>query len=154
MANTYHQIYLHFVFAAKNRDALIPRALWDEMYAYAGGIVRHQGHHPVRIGGYYDHLHLLVSYNPGGRPVSEMVKQIKIALNLWINSRIPNKGRFSWQTGYGCFSYSISQVEAVDRYIANQEKHHQAETFLDEYEKCLRKFGIEYDPRYIFHKPE
>jgi hypothetical protein len=59
-------------------------------------------------------------------------------------------GRFSWQEGFGAFSHSRSQLDAVIRYIENQQKHHAKKSFREEYVVLLEKFGVEYDPRYIF----
>jgi len=60
------------------------------------------------------------------------------------------KSRFEWQEGYGVFSYSHSQIDAVYKYIANQEEHHKKQTFRNEYLEFLAKFKISYDERYIF----
>ena len=59
-------------------------------------------------------------------------------------------GRFSWQEGFGAFSYSRSQLGEVIRYIENQQKHHAKKSFLEEYCALLQKYHVEYDPRYIF----
>jgi hypothetical protein len=68
----------------------------------------------------------------------------------WVKSQKFCKGSFSWQDGYGAFSYSKSHVPAVIRYIQNQEVHHQKETFLNEYRKMLKVFDIEFDEQYLF----
>ena len=71
----------------------------------------------------------------------------------WINKEGFTNRKFEWQSGYGAFSYSKSQVDDVAKYIANQQEHHKKVTFLDEYKLMLRKFEIEYDERYIFKPP-
>lgn len=58
--------------------------------------------------------------------------------------------RFAWQEGYGAFSVSHSQRQAVADYIANQEAHHRKWSFEQEFVTLLRKAGVEYDPRYVF----
>lgn len=60
------------------------------------------------------------------------------------------KGKFSWQEGYGAFSYSHSQIENVYNYILNQEQHHHKKTFKEEYVEFLEKFQIEFDEKYLF----
>jgi len=60
------------------------------------------------------------------------------------------RGRFSWQEGYGAFSYSKSQLPKVIRYIENQEIHHRKKTFLEEYRDFLDAFEIPSDERYLF----
>ena len=56
---------------------------------------------------------------------------------------------FSWQRGYGAFTVSQSNVEAVPQYIARQKEHHQKISFRDEFIQFLRENGIEYDERFI-----
>jgi len=63
-------------------------------------------------------------------------------------------GRFSWQEGFGAFSYSRSQLGAVIRYIENQQEHHSKKSFRDEYTELLETFGVVFDPRYIFKSPD
>ncbi len=60
------------------------------------------------------------------------------------------KGRFSFQEGYGAFSYSHAQIEKVYNYILNQEQHHKKKTFRQEYLQFLKQYEIEYDERYLF----
>jgi hypothetical protein len=60
------------------------------------------------------------------------------------------KSKFSWQEGYGAFSYEKSLVEIVYNYILNQETHHKKVKFRDEYIQFLEKFDIEYDERFLF----
>ena len=59
-------------------------------------------------------------------------------------------GTFSWQSGYSAFTYSRSQRKEVISYIMNQEVHHKAATFREEYLKLLEKYEVDYDPKYIF----
>ena len=72
----------------------------------------------------------------------------------WINDQKFAKGRFSWQEGYGAFSYGRSQLDRVYKYIANQKKHHAKMTFMEEYIALLEKFDVQYDKRYIFREIE
>jgi putative transposase len=59
-------------------------------------------------------------------------------------------GRFSWQEGYGAFSYGHSQLDTIIRYIQDQEKHHKRRSFKDEYLTLLRRFDIAFDEKYVF----
>lgn len=60
------------------------------------------------------------------------------------------KGKFSWQEGYGAFSYAHSQLEQVYQYILKQEEHHAKKTFREEYIEFLKKFEVEYNEKYLF----
>jgi len=59
-------------------------------------------------------------------------------------------GHFSWQEGYGAFSYGKSQLNDVIQYIANQSEHHKKRDMIAEYIDFLKKFDVEYDERYVF----
>jgi hypothetical protein len=96
-----------------------------------------------------DHLHLLVGLRPDAA-LSGLLREVKASSSKFINERRWVSGKFSWQEGFGAFSYSRSQLGAVIRYIENQQKHHAKKSFRDEYVELLEKFGVEYDTRYIF----
>jgi len=82
--------------------------------------------------------------------LSELVRDVKAASSKFINEKRWMTGRFSWQEGFGAFSYSRSQLGDVIRYIENQQKHHAKQSFKEEYFELLEKFGVEYDQRYVF----
>jgi putative transposase len=149
MANTYTQIYTHVVFAVEGRQSLIAPEHNDELQKYITGIVSAQRHKLIAINNMPDHLHLLIGLRPDAA-LSELVRDIKANSSRWINEKRWVIGRFSWQEGFGAFSYSRSQLSAVIRYIENQQKHHSRKSFRDEYTELLERFGVEYDQRYIF----
>lgn len=148
MANTYAQIYLQFVFAVQNRASLIRSEWQEELYKYITGIVRNQKHKLIAINGVPNHVHLFVGYKPH-QLLSELLQDIKGSSSTWINDNRLVKGKFSWQEGYGAFSYSHSHIDRVCKYIMNQEQHHQKRTFRDEYFELLKKYEILYDERFI-----
>ena len=149
MPNTYTQIYLHTVFAVKYRNGII-QPIWKEnLYRYITGIVQHQGHKMLAINGMPDHVHVFINLNPK-QSISELMQDIKGDSSKWINDNQLIKGRFEWQTGYGAFSYSHSQISDVIQYILNQEEHHRKRTFMGEYTAFLDKFNVPYDDRYLF----
>jgi len=149
MANTYTQIYLHVVFAVEGRQSLIALEHNDELQKYITGIVTAQKHKLIAINNVPDHLHMLIGLRPDAA-LSDLVRDVKAGASKLINDKHWVMGRFSWQEGFGAFSYSRSQIGSVVRYIQNQQKHHAQKTFRDEYLELLEKFGVEYDPKYIF----
>lgn len=153
MANTYSQLYIHFVFAVKNRGCFIGPSWQQELYAYLTGVIENRRHKVYAIGGMRDHIHILVSMSPA-QSVSELVQETKRASTLWIKERHLVDGNFAWQEGFGAFSYGKSQVNNVVTYIQNQKQHHLGKTFREEYEEFLKIFEIEYDERYVFHQVE
>jgi len=149
MANTYTQLYTHFVFAVQNRLSLINEGWQTDLYKYISGIIDQQGHKLFAINGMPDHIHVLVSMNPKQAP-SDLMYHIKRSSSLWINEMKFVAGKFSWQEGFGAFSYDKSQVSVIAKYIENQQKHHLKKTFQEEYLDFLKAFEIEYDERYVF----
>ena len=96
-----------------------------------------------------DHLHLLIGLK-SDLSLSELIRDVKANSSRFINERRWCRGKFSWQEGFGAFSYSRSQWGDVIRYIEDQQKHHTTKTFRQEYVELLEKFEVEYDPKYIF----
>jgi REP element-mobilizing transposase RayT len=149
MANTYTQIHIHVVFSVQNRISLIHKKWQDRLYQYVIAIIQNHGHKVLSIGGMPDHIHILFGFRPV-QSLSDLIQNVKRDSSAWINKEKLVMGKFSWQEGYGAFSYSKSQIAKVAKYIENQEKHHTNRTFLDEYKKILMDFGLEYDEKYIF----
>jgi REP element-mobilizing transposase RayT len=148
MANTYTQIHIQAVFAVQNRQSLINSQWKDELYKYMTGIILNYEHKVLQINGMPDHIHILFGIRPT-QALSELMKQLKQDSSRWLNEKYLLREKFSWQTGYGAFSYSKSDIHNVIKYIQNQELHHKTITFEAEYRKLLDEFNIEYDERYI-----
>ena len=148
MANTFTQIYLQFVFAIQDRMSLIRPEWKNELYKYITGIVQNNKHKLIVINGIPNHLHVFVGYKPH-QLIPDLLKDIKGCSSTWINEKKFIRGQFRWQAGYGAFSYSHSQIDAVVKYIKNQEQHHKKHSFREEYIQLLQRFDIPYDERYI-----
>lgn len=149
MANTYTQIHYQTVFAVQNRQSLISNVWKDELYMYMTGIIQNYDHKVLLMNGMPDHIHILFGMRPT-QSLSDLMKQVKQDSSKWINKRGFVKGKFSWQAGYGAFTYARSDLSRVLAYIQNQEEHHKTQSFQAEYIELLEEFEIEYDERYIF----
>jgi len=149
MANTYTQISIHAVFAVKFRDNSIQESWRNELFKYISGIIKAEGAKTLAVGGWKDHVRAFFGLTPV-LSVSEMLQKIKANSSRWINEREFVKGKFQWQEGFGAFSYSRSQRDTVIKYIMNQEEHHRAQTFREEYLGLLQNFEVEYDEKYLF----
>ena len=149
MANTYTQIYLHTVFAVGGRQSLISKEHKVEIYKYMTGVIEDQKQKVMAINGMPDHVHLLIGLGPD-IALSDLVRDVKAGSSKLINDKRWVRGHFTWQRGFGAFSYSRSQVPTVAKYIENQERHHAKRSFRDEYAALLKKFEVEYDPAYLF----
>ena len=149
MSNTYTQLHIHTIFAVQNRESQIQKSWRDRLYQYIIAIIQKHGHKVLSIGGMEDHIHIFFGMRPI-QALSELVQEIKRDSSYWINQNHLSFGRFSWQEGYGAFSYAKSQVDSVVKYIQNQELHHSKKSMTEEYISFLDKFGVEYDKRFIF----
>ena len=153
MANTYTQIHIHAVGGVQNRLSLIQSHWREELYKYITGIITNNGHKLISIGGMPDHVHVLFGFRPT-QSLSDLMKDVKRSSSLWIKEKRFVRGNFSWQEGFGAFSYSRSQLSNVIGYIEEQEKHHKQRTFAEEYLELLKLFEVEYDERYVLKNPE
>src|SRR5215204_5033079 len=149
MAGTFSQIYIQIVFAAQGRQNLLQKEWRDEVFKYISGIIKNKGQKPLIVNGVEDHVHVFVGLKPA-MALSDLVRDVKNNSSNFINDHAWIKGKFSWQEGYGAFSYSHSQIENVYNYILNQEMHHHKQTFQEEYMDLLKKFEIEHDVKYLF----
>ncbi|HPJ45224.1 MAG TPA: IS200/IS605 family transposase [Tenuifilaceae bacterium] len=153
MANTYNQLYVHFVFAVQNRMCLIHNKWQNDLYKYINGIIEQQGHKLYVINGMPDHIHILISMSPKQAP-SDLMYHIKRSSSLWINNNKLSIGKFSWQEGFGAFSLGKSQLRDKIMYIENQQEHHSKRSFQEEYLQFLQENDIDFDERYIFKPAE
>ena len=150
MANTYSQIYHHYIFAVQHRECLILPEWKDELYKYMTGCISNHKCKLLSIGGVADHIHILTGMDPSVS-CATLMADVKRSSTIWINEKFYRPGVFSWQEGYGVFSYARSAIPNVAAYIENQAQHHKQQTFQEEYLKTLQDFGVEYDEQYIFH---
>ena len=149
MPGTYSQIYIQYVFAVKGRANLLHDDWRDELFKYISGIVTGKGQKAIIVNGYKDHVHVFVGLKPSMR-ISDLIRDIKNNSSNFINSNNWINGKFSWQEGYGVFTYSHSHIDNVYNYILNQESHHAKKTFREEYIDFLKKFDIKYEEKYLF----
>ncbi len=149
MAGTFSQIYIQIVFAVNGRQNLISKNWKDELHKYIAGIIKGKEQKPIIVNGMPDHIHAFIGLKPS-MAISDLVRDIKNNSTNFINDKRFVRGKFSWQEGYGAFSYSHSHIKNVYNYILNQEKHHKKKTFREEYLQFLKKFEIEYNEKYLF----
>lgn len=149
MANTYSQMYVQVVIVVKYRETLIQKTWKEELYKYITGIVTNKGQKMLRINGVENHIHMLLNIQPN-IALSDLMRDVKANSTKWINEQGFCKHSFRWQEGFGAFTYSISQIDNVIKYIDNQEERHKTKTFKNEYLSLLKNFDIEYKEEYLF----
>ena len=148
--SVFTQIYIQLIFAVKNREALLINEYQKEVFSYMSRIASNLKHKSIIVNGMPDHIHIFIGLNPSVS-ISDTVYELKRSSSLFINNKKWFRGKFSWQEGYGAFTYSRSQIENVYKYIENQENHHKKKTFKQEYIEFLEKYEIEYDEKFLFN---
>ena len=147
--STHQQLLYHIVFSTKCRRRWLTDGFRESVFTYMAGTTKTLNGFAIKVGGFYDHAHLLVRI-PAKIAVSDFVGQLKASTSKHINETTGLIQKFGWQDGFGAFTVSVSSKDAVYAYIENQMEHHKNQTFEDEYLAMLAKHQVEYDPRYVF----
>ena len=121
---------LHFIFSTQGRLPLIEPEFRDDLFAYLGGVIREMNGTALIVNGATDHVHMLVRVRPV-HSAAEIARVVKANSSRWLREKWDPQ--FAWQTGYGVFSVSESNVAAVMKYIADQEEHHHKRSFQEEF---------------------
>jgi putative transposase len=142
MPHSFNKIWIHSIWATKERTPLINTSVEQKVYHFISDQFRELGC-PVRIiNGMPDHIHCLFLLSPQ-KSIAEVIKQIKGSSSHFVNQNNLISERFAWQTGYASYSVSESIVDKVFHYIYNQKQHHHKKTFLQEYDEFLKLYGFE-----------
>ena len=149
MPQSLSQVIVHLIFSTKNREPWLDAEVRPRMHAYLATVCRDLGAEAFRVGGVADHVHLVVTL-PRTLGQSGLVEEIKKLSSKWIKGLDPKYRRFYWQRGYGAFSLGRSQLEAVVKYVSEQERHHRRVSFQEEFRRVLAKYGVEFDERYVW----
>ena len=149
MAHTFANLLTHVIFSTKDRLPTIRPEFKADLWAYLGGIARSIEGQALIVGGTADHAHLLM-WLPPTLAISDCLRVLKANSSRWMHETHSAQSQFSWQTGYGAFSVSQSNVPGVVKYIQRQEEHHKRVTFQEEFLAFLKKNNVAYDPRYIW----
>jgi putative transposase len=149
MPQSLSKVILHIVFSTKNREPWLESSVRARMHAYVAKICRDLGAELVRVGGVADHVHVVTTL-PRTISQAELIEQIKKASSKWIKALDVRYRGFFWQRGYGAFSVSPSQLDAVLQYVEPQQEHHRTRTFQEEYSELLRKHSVQFDERYVW----
>ena len=149
MSQSLASLHVHLVFSTKNRAAFLRQTVRPELHAYMGSILQKLECSPVLINSTEDHIHLLFAL-ARTVPLARVVEDVKKYSSKWLKTKGPEFSEFSWQTGYGAFAVSSSNLAEVKAYIANQNEHHRVKSFQEEYRAFLERHGVAYDERYVW----
>lgn len=141
--------YVHIIFSTKHRQPLIKEFIEDELYSYLGGICKKLECTPIKIGGYYDHVHILCMLSKKITLI-KLLEEVKSHSSKWMKTKDESLKNFYWQDGYGAFSVNPKEVDVVINYIATQKAHHNKTIFQDEYRTFLKNYQVDYDEQYVW----
>jgi putative transposase len=149
MSHSYSNMLSHVIFSTRDRRPLIDAEMKPRLLGYMNGIVDESGGKVLSLNAMADHLHMLWELPPT-LALSDSMRVLKTNSSRWVHETWGSQKPFAWQTGYGAFSVSRSNVSAVANYIEEQESHHRKRTFQEEFIELLVKHGIDYDPKHVF----
>ena len=140
---------VHIIFSTKSRRPLIIPEVREALKAYLIGTLKNLDSPSIETNCVEDHVHILcwVSKN---HALKKILEEVKKSSSKWIKTKGRGLNDFYWQAGYGAFSVSQSNVEAVREYISRQEEHHKKMTFQEELRQFLKRHHVEYDDRYVW----
>lgn len=146
---SYVNLKFHLVWSTRHREKLLHASLRNELFKQIGGITKKRKHVLLAAGGIEDHIHLLVGFHQTGA-ISDYVRDVKSNCSSWIKDTYQELSGFAWQTKYGAFSVSQSNVNEVKQYICQQEEHHKKMSYQDEFLMLLEKHGIPFDRKFVW----
>ena len=140
---------MHIVFSTKHRQNLIDKHIEVQLFEYIGGICQGLHCHPLRVGGFQNHIHILCILSKNICQ-ADLLEEIKKRSSKWIKTQGAQYANFYWQNGYGIFSVNPRQIERVISYINNQKEHHIKKSFQQEYVSILNTNNVDFDERYVW----
>ncbi len=149
MPQSLSYLLVHLIFSTKDRTPLLVGETLPALHAYMATVARGLDCECYRAGGTADHVHLAIRLSRT-LTMAKLVVDLKTSSSKWLKTQSQELAGFSWQRGYGAFSVGPSDLEALRTYIANQEEHHKIRSFQDEYRSFLKKYGVEFDERYVW----
>jgi REP-associated tyrosine transposase len=149
MPQSYTCLHYHLIFSTKDRLPTISAGLRPRLHEYIGGILRADRGTLLAAGGTENHIHLLAAISKE-QAVAQAVRRIKANSSRWVHETFPDQRAFAWQTGYGAFTIGYTGLDSVRGYIERQEEHHRTVSFEEEFLEFLQRYGVSYDPRYLW----
>ncbi|MDP2161741.1 MAG: IS200/IS605 family transposase [Flavobacterium sp.] len=135
------RIYVHMVFTTKNREPfLYSLALRKKVFKHIKKNAEEKGIWLDCVNGYHDHVHCLISLGKE-QSISKIAQLIKGESSYWINQNKLKEGQFLWQDDYWAMGVGENAIQSVRNYIHNQEEHHSKESFSDEIDTFMKKYG-------------
>jgi REP-associated tyrosine transposase len=142
-------LLVHIIFSTKDRASSLNAPVRPSLHAYLATVARNADCECYRVGGVADHVHLAVRISRT-MTIAKLVEGLKTSSSKWLKTQGAVLAHFAWQRGYGAFSVGPSDLDALTAYIDSQEEHHRTRSFQEEYRGFLKRYGVEFDERYIW----
>jgi REP element-mobilizing transposase RayT len=149
MPQSHSFLLVHLIFSTKDRAPILDASIRPDLHAYLATVARNTNCECFRVGGVADHVHLAIRISRT-ITIAQLVEELKTSSSKWLKTQSPTLQHFAWQNGYGAFSVGPSDLEALTSYIDAQEEHHRKHSFQQEYRAFLKRYGVEFDERYIW----
>lgn len=149
MPQSLSYLLVHIIFTTKDRDPNLTTDIRSKLHAYLATVARNSDCECYCVGGTADHVHLAIRLSRT-LTIAHLIEELKASSSKWLKTQSPAFSRFTWQRGYGAFSVSPSDLDALRAYINDQEERHRKRTFQEEYRAFLQRYSVEYDERYIW----
>lgn len=149
MPQSLSKVYVHITFSTKNRQPLIDDTIKGSLFEYLGGICNSLDCNPLKVGGYFDPIHVICLLS---RKVAQMTlsEELKKQSSKWSKTKSQRYSEFYRQSSYGIFSVNPTETDLVVNSIMNQKEHHKKVSFQDKYRTFLRKYKVEYDEQCVW----
>ena len=148
MPQSLGKVILHIICGTKDRGPWLDSNVRPRMYAYLATVCRDLGAEFVHV--VVLPITFTLSHNSAANSFRGSIHRAhKKASSKWIKELGPRYRGFFWQRGCGAFSVSPSQLDSVLEYVNKQQEHHRKRTFQEEYRELLRKYGVDFDERYV-----
>jgi len=142
MRRSKSEIYLHLVWATRERQPFVTPAIRERLYPFLEMQSKHLGCHVLALGGMPDHVHVVVR-TPATICAAQLVKQVKGSSSAFVNDLTSRTPYFRWQEGYGAFSLCRPLLSKVICYAENQEHHHSQGPLWGEWEEIDEEMPAE-----------
>jgi putative transposase len=149
MSQSLSCVLVHLVFSTKDRAPILDSSVRPALNGYLATVARKAGCECFRVGSVADHVHLALRI-PRTITIAQLVEELKTSSSKWVKTQSTALKGFAWQGGYGAFSIGPASLEALKRYIDEQEEHHRTRSFQQEYRRFLERYGVDYDERYVW----
>jgi putative transposase len=147
MAQSLAHILIHAIWSTKDRRPLITDGVRAGLHGYMAGILKNIESPALVINSVTDHIHVLCQLSKN-LAACKLIEEVKKSSSKWMKEN--GVAAFAWQSGYGIFSVSQSNVGPVREYIQRQAEHHVQRDFKDEFREFCKRHHVMIDESYAW----